>query len=251
MSSNQNNELLKEKFIKYKESKDIDIRNELVEDYLYLVEILAKKYINKGVEYDDLYQVGSMALVYAVERYDIDKGFEFTSFATPTIIGEIKRYFRDKGWAVKVPRKLKEIATKIPNVKDKLTQNLERPPTIAEIADEMGETEELILEAMQSGQSYNAYSLQQTFDDSGDEGDQASFERYTGIEEKGYENFEEGDLIKKIYDTLSDKEKEVFKRKFIDEQTQQEIADELEVSQMTISRIEKKIREKFKAEYVY
>ena len=83
MSSNQNNELLKEKFIKYKESKDIDIRNELVEDYLYLVEILAKKYINKGVEYDDLYQVGSMALVYAVERYDIDKGFEFTSFATP------------------------------------------------------------------------------------------------------------------------------------------------------------------------
>ena len=115
----------------------------------------------------------------------------------------------------------------------------------------MGETEELILEAMQSGQSYNAYSLQQTFDDSGDEGDQASFERYTGIEEKGYENFEEGDLIKKIYDTLSDKEKEVFKRKFIDEQTQQEIADELEVSQMTISRIEKKIREKFKAEYVY
>lgn len=251
MSSNQNNELLKEKFIKYKESKDINIRNELVEDYLYLVEILAKKYINKGVEYDDLYQVGSMALVYAVERYDIDKGFEFTSFATPTIIGEIKRYFRDKGWAVKVPRKLKEIATKIPNVKDKLTQNLERPPTIAEIADEMGETEELILEAMQSGQSYNAYSLQQTFDDSGDEGDQASFERYTGIEEKGYENFEEGDLIRKIYDTLSDKEKEVFKRKFIDEQTQQEIADELEVSQMTISRIEKKIREKFKAEYVY
>jgi len=251
MSSNQNNELLKEKFIKYKESKDINIRNELVEDYLYLVEILAKKYINKGVEYDDLYQVGSMALVYAVERYDIDKGFEFTSFATPTIIGEIKRYFRDKGWAVKVPRKLKEIATKIPNVKDKLTQNLERPPTIAEIADEMGETEELILEAMQSGQSYNSYSLQQTFDDSGDEGDQASFERYTGIEEKGYENFEEGDLIKKIYDTLSDKEKEVFKRKFIDEQTQQEIADELEVSQMTISRIEKKIREKFKAEYVY
>ena len=95
MSSNQNNELLKEKFIKYKESKDINIRNELVEDYLYLVEILAKKYINKGVEYDDLYQVGSMALVYAVERYDIDKGFEFTSFATPTIIGEIKRYFRD------------------------------------------------------------------------------------------------------------------------------------------------------------
>ena len=112
MSSNQNNELLKEKFIKYKESKDIDIRNELVEDYLYLVEILTKKYINKGVEYDDLYQVGSMALVYAVERYDIDKGFEFTSFATLTIIGEIKRYFRDKGWAVKVHRKLKEI---VPN----------------------------------------------------------------------------------------------------------------------------------------
>lgn len=251
MSFNQNNDFLREKFKKYKDTKDVSLRNELVEDYLYLVDILAKKYVNKGVEYDDLYQVGSMALVYAVERYDIDKGFEFTSFATPTIIGEIKRYFRDKGWAVKVPRKLKEIATQIPQIKERLSLDLNRPPTVKEIADEMGHSEELILEAMQSGRSYNAYSLQQTFDESGDDGENLSFEKYTGIDEKGYSSFEENDMISNIYETLSDKEKEVFRLKFIEEQTQQEIADELNVSQMTISRIEKKIREKFRSEYTY
>lgn len=251
MAPNQNNEILKEKFKKYKETKDVSLRNELVEEYLYLAEILAKKYTNKGVEYDDLYQVGSMALVYAVERYDMEKGFEFSSFATPTIIGEIKRYFRDKGWAVKVPRRLKELATQIPKVKEQLSRDLNRPPTIQEIAKQMDETEETILEALQSSKSYSAYSLQQTFDESGEEGENLSFEKYTGIEEKGFSGFEENDFIKRVFETLSEKEQEVFKRKFLEEQTQQEIANDLQVSQMTISRIEKKIREKFKAEYVY
>jgi RNA polymerase sigma-B factor len=99
----------KELFEKYKQDRSIETRNEIVQKYLYIVDILIRKYLNKGVEYDDLYQVGSMALVFAVERFDIEKGFEFTSFATPTVIGEIKRYFRDKGWAMKVPRRLKEL----------------------------------------------------------------------------------------------------------------------------------------------
>ncbi len=90
----ENNKLFEE----YSRTRDIDLRNQIVERYLYMVDILAKKYINKGVDYDDLYQIGSMALVFAVERFDPGKGYEFTSFATPTIIGEIKRYFRDKGW---------------------------------------------------------------------------------------------------------------------------------------------------------
>ena len=94
---------IKERLEEYSKTRDVNLRNEIVEHYLYVVDILVKKYLNRGVEYEDLYQVGCMALIMAVERFDPSKGFEFSSFATPTIIGEIKRYFRDKGWAVKVP----------------------------------------------------------------------------------------------------------------------------------------------------
>ena len=92
----------RELFDQYRKTGDIEIRNQLVEKYLYMVEVLIRKYLNKGVEYDDLYQVGAMALVSAVERFDPEKGYEFSSFATPTILGEIKKYFRDKEWTLKV-----------------------------------------------------------------------------------------------------------------------------------------------------
>lgn len=101
----------KELFRIYSKDKDNkDVRNILIERHLYLVNLLAKKYINKGVEYEDLYQVGSLALIYAIDRYDIEKGYEFSSFATPTIIGEIKKYFRDKVWALRVPRRVQELS---------------------------------------------------------------------------------------------------------------------------------------------
>ena len=109
-----------ELFIKYKNNPNIELRNEIVEKHLYMVDILIRKYLGKGVEYDDLYQVGALALVSAVERFDPDKGFEFSSFATPTILGEIKKYFRDKQWSLKVPRRLKEIAAKVQETKDAL-----------------------------------------------------------------------------------------------------------------------------------
>jgi RNA polymerase sigma factor (sigma-70 family) len=128
----------KELFEKYQETRSIELRNKIVEKYLYIVDILIKKYLNKGVDYEDLYQVGSMALVFAVERYDVSKGYEFTSFATPTIIGEIKRYFRDKGWAVKVPRRLKEISAQIPPAKEYLYGKLNRTPTIKELSEYLG-----------------------------------------------------------------------------------------------------------------
>ena len=92
-------------FKKFKETKDRKIREELIERHLYIAEILSKKYANRGIDYDDIYQVASIGLIYAIDRYDIDKGFEFSSFATPTIIGEIKKYFRDKGWTIRVPTK--------------------------------------------------------------------------------------------------------------------------------------------------
>lgn len=236
----------KELFERYRETGSKELRNEIVERYLYIVDILIKKYLNKGVEYEDLYQVGSMALVFAVERYDASKGFEFTSFATPTIIGEIKRYFRDKGWAVKVPRRLKEISAQISPAKEFLYGKLNRVPTVSELAEYLGYSEEDILEAMEGGQAYSTYSLNQTFDEGGDEGEGAVLEKYTGREEHGYHSFENAELIKSVLNDLSDKERDIFKRRFFKNETQQDIAQEMGVSQMTISRLEKKIREKFK-----
>jgi len=237
----------KELFDRYRETRSIEVRNEIVEKYLYIVDILIKKYLNKGVDYEDLYQVGSMALVFAVERYDSSKGYEFTSFATPTIIGEIKRYFRDKGWAIKVPRRLKEISAQISPAKEYLYGRLNRIPTVSELASYLGYTEEEILEAMEGGQAYSTYSLNQTFDEGGDEGEGAVLEKYTGREEQGYHSFENAELIKTVMLDLSDKEKDIFKRRFFKNETQQDIAEEMGVSQMTISRLEKKIREKFRA----
>jgi RNA polymerase sigma-B factor len=235
-------------FKKYKQDRSIETRNEIVQKYLYVVDILIRKYLNKGVEYDDLYQVGSMALVFAVERFDLDRGYEFTSFATPTIIGEIKRYFRDKGWAMKVPRRLKELGAKIPLAKEDLERSLLRSPKVSEIAAYLGCSEEDVLEAMESNQAYGTYSLQQGFDENG-ENDDNSLDKYLGKDEEGYGKLENEELIRSVLDKLSMEEKQVFKMRFLDRTIQQEIAESLGVSQMTISRIEKKIREKFRKEF--
>jgi RNA polymerase sigma-B factor len=248
MSSQEKN-TINELFEEYSRTKDLNIRNQIVEKYLYMVDILAKKFINKGVDYDDLYQIGSMALVFAVERFDPNKGYEFTSFATPTIIGEIKRYFRDKGWAVKVPRKWKEISAKLPAAKEALHQRLGRAPLVSEIAEYLGYSEEDILEAMESGQAYGTFSLQQTYDDGGNEGEASIFEKYTARDEVGYINFENNEVIKAVLNKLNDQERKVFRMRFFDEKTQQQIADEIGVSQMTVSRLEKKLRDKFREEY--
>ncbi|MDR0569783.1 MAG: SigB/SigF/SigG family RNA polymerase sigma factor [Clostridiales Family XIII bacterium] len=239
----------KELFEEYGRVRSVELRNEIVEKYLYLVDILIRKYLNKGLDYEDLYQVGAMALVFAVERYDPSKGYEFTSFATPTIIGEIKRYFRDKGWAMKVPRRLKEISAQIPAVKEELYGKLLRNPTVPELAEAMGYSEEDILEAMEGGRAYGTYSLNQPFDDGEEQGDSPSLERFTGIEDQGYAGFENAEIIKKVLAGLSEKERVIFMRRFIHDDTQQQIATDLGVSQMTVSRLEKIIKKKFKAEY--
>ena len=115
-------------FLEYRKTKDIGLRNKIVEDHMYMVDILIRKYLNRGVEYDDLYQVASLALISAVERFDPDRGFDFSSFATPTIIGDIKKHFRDKTWSMKVPRRIKEMFVKIPGAREKLTLPCPRNP---------------------------------------------------------------------------------------------------------------------------
>lgn len=237
-----------DRFKEYRKNPTIEARNALVEEHLYMVDILIRKYLGKGVDYDDLYQVGALALVQAVERFDPDKGYEFSSFATPTILGEIRKYFRDKEWSLKVPRRMKEIAQKVMEVQDDLHLKLARKPTIREIADETGFTEEQIVEAVESAHAYNAYSLDQSFDDAGEEGDSAFLEKYTGFEEKGYDQVEFSEIIHSVLDKMSEQDRYIFRERFIYNRSQADIAKTLGVSQMTISRAEKKIVETFRKE---
>ena len=238
----------RELFQEYKNDPTVEKRNEIVEKYLYMVDILIRKYLGKGVDYDDLYQVGALALVQAVERFDPDKGFEFSTFATPTILGEIKKYFRDKQWSLKVPRRLKEVAAKVQDTKDSLSLKLERQPTISEIAEATGFPEDQIIEALDSAQAYGTYSLDRTFDDAGEEGEGSYLEKYTGFEEVGYDRIELGEIISKVMSTFNDQYKFIFRERFLNNKSQSAIAEELGVSQMTVSRAEKNMVSKFKAE---
>lgn len=240
--------LKQEVFDQYSKTKDISLRNEIVESYLYMVDILIRKYLNKGVEYDDLYQVGAMALISAVERFDPSKGFEFSSFATPTIIGEIKKYFRDKEWSVKVPRRLKEISGKLQPAREELFNKLHRNPTITELAEFTGYSEEEVIQAMEGSMAYNAFSLNQTFDDVGEDGDAPTFERFAAVEDGGYDRLEYGEMISKVLNDLSDTNRFIFKQRFVEDRSQAEIAKRLGVSQMTISRAEKNIKQRFQQE---
>ena len=237
-----------ELFEDYKQNPTIEKRNAIVEKNLYMVDILIRKYLSKGVEYDDLYQIGALALVAAVERFDPAKGFEFSSFATPTILGEIKKYFRDKQWSLKVPRRLKEIAAKVQDAKDKLNSELHRTPTVAEIAEFTGYTEEQIIEAIESSHAYGTYSLDKTFDEAGEDGENAFLEKYTGFNEHGYDQIETAEIINKVVNTFNDQYKFIFRERFINNKSQSEIAKSLGIWQMTVSRAEKNIVGKFRAE---
>ena len=237
-----------ELFKEYAEHPTIELRNKLVEEHLYMVDILIRKYLGKGVEYDDLYQVGALALVSAVERFDPDRGFEFKSFATPTILGEIKKYFRDKQWSLKVPRRLKEVSSKVQEVKDQLTASLGRAPTLDEISQATGFSHEQIMQAMESAKAYGTFSLDSANNSLSDDGEENLLEKYVGFEEIGYERIEVNEIITSVLSKLSDTYRYIFKERFIFNRSQAEIAKALGVSQMTVSRAEKAIVERFKKE---
>jgi RNA polymerase sigma-B factor len=235
-------------FKMYKESKDINIRNELIHRYMYITEILSKKYVNKGIDYEDIYQVASLGLIYAIERYDVDRGFEFSSFATPTIIGEIKKYFRDKGWSVRVPRRIQELSKKINVAKSKLQQDLQRVPKIEDIAEYLSCTEEQVIEAMEASQVYTPKSLDISYDSSGDDKDIQLLD-IIGEDDKYFDVIENRDFIEKCMEKLNEVELKIIRDRFFESKTQIQVANELNVSQMTVSRMEKKIIKKFRKEY--
>lgn len=240
-----------ELFEKYQNTKDVSLRNELVESHLYLVNILIRKYLNKGVDYDDLYQVGAMALIAAVERFDPSKGYDFSSFATPTIIGEIKKYFRDKEWSLKVPRRLKELAGKMQKVREEMAAELHRDPTVEELALRLDVSQSDIIQAMESSMAYNAFSLNQTFDEGGEEGEASMFEKFAAVEEGGFDRIEYAEIIQKVLADFSETYQYIFRSRFVEDKSQAQIAEELGVSQMTISRAEKSIKQRFQQEILH
>ncbi|NTW72370.1 MAG: SigB/SigF/SigG family RNA polymerase sigma factor [Eubacteriaceae bacterium] len=236
---------IEELFRSYIATKDHEVRNQIFKEFMYIPEILSKKYINKGVDLEDIYQVASLGLIYAIERYDPDKGFEFSSFATPTILGEIKKYFRDKEWLIKVPRRIQELSRKINMSKDQLQHKLMRMPTIPDIAAHLGVSEEEIIEAMEGSYAYSPTSLDVRISNSKDENDLSLFE-VLGIEDQNMLEIEDKDLIKNIFAEMDDYDRKIIVDRYYNNKSQSEIAIDLGVSQMTISRLEKKIIKKLR-----
>ena len=234
-------------FAEYAETGDKEIRDILIEEHLYIAEILAKKYTGKGIDYDDIFQVASMGLIFAVERFDPSKGFEFSSFATPTIIGEIKKHFRDKGWTIRVPRRIQELSKKINDAKLSLSQKNQRTPTIQEIAKTLDITTAGVLEVMEASKVYSPESLDMTFDSGGEDRELTRGDRI-GVEEEYFNKVELNDFIQRVMENFNDVEKTILIDRYQYRKTQVSIAEKLGISQMTVSRIEKKLLEKMRKE---
>lgn len=238
---------ISEMFEEYAKTKDKKLRDKLVEEHLYLAEILAKKYVGKGIDYDDLYQVASLGVLLAVERFDPSRGYRFSSYVTPTVIGEIKRYFRDRGWVIRVPRRIQELSKRVTLAKNHLTQDLGRSPSVSELAEFMQIPQEEILEAMEAQQVYQPQSLDMTYE-SGREEKDSSLADFLGREDESFVEIELIDIIKRAMKDFDDMEKKILVERYFMERTQVSISRELKISQMTVSRIEKKIIKKFQDE---
>lgn len=231
-------ERTKELFRLYKQEGDMSARKELIESHVNLVHFLANKFKGRGESLDDLIQVGYVGLIKAVDRFDPSRGLEFTTYATPTILGEIKRYFRDKGWSVRVPRRLQELSAKVNRATEELTLELQRTPSVEEIAQYLDSTVEEVLEAMESSGAYNSVPLEASPDD--DEGQGLShIDKYESIDRDLKTADLRIDLQENIKD-LPEREQEIIRLRFVDGLTQVEIADKLDISQVQVSRILRK-----------
>lgn len=241
-----------ELFRKYKETGDLDAREKLVMSHMNLVRFLANKFKNRGEPIDDLVQVGYLGLLKAIDRFDPDRGLEFTTYATPTILGEIKRHFRDKGWSVRVPRRLQELSAKVNQATDALTNELQRSPKVEEIADYLGASVDEVLEAMESSSAYSSVPLEGGGNNDSDDAPSV-IDRYAT--EDNALNFTDDRLV--IEDALkgfSPREREVIDLRFVQGMTQIEIAKKLGISQVQVSRLLrrtlKKIQDKIDPEGV-
>ena len=226
----------------YRDSQDVDVRNELLERYLYLAKIVAKKFTGRGIEYEDLLQTASLALVRAIERFDPAKGIKFNSFATPSLIGEVKNYFRDHARIIRMPRADGALIKKLGDVISDYQSSHGEAPGPAEIAREMGIKEEKVLELLDMRNAGNVLSLDAAVDDEGD----ASIMSTLGEDESDFHHIENRDFLKYCLSILNEDERKIIISRYVQKKTQSEVAKMLGVSQMQVSRLEKKILSKLK-----
>ena len=210
----------RELFLRYREG-DEDARQQLIVNHLNLVRFLASKFKNRGEPLEDLVQVGTIGLIKAIDRFDPDRGLEFTTYATPTIMGEIKRHFRDKGWSVRVPRRLQELSQKANQATEDLTRELQRSPSVEEIADRIGVSVDELLEAMESSSAYSAVPLEGGGSD----------------DDRDLEASDDRIVLEEAIADFAPREKDIIRMRFIDGLTQVEIAERLGISQVQVSRL--------------
>jgi RNA polymerase sigma-B factor len=216
---------------RYHVEGDREARTILIERMMPLVRHMARRYAGRGEPLDDLVQVGSVGLLKAVDRFDVDRGFKLSTFAAPNIAGEIKRHFRDRGWSIRVPRDIQELNAKLSRAVDRLTAAHGRTPTVAELAAATQATEEEVLEALQGAQSYSTVSFEEPI------GESRTAQDLLGEEDEGFTTAERRVLLDDGMRALAGREREIVRLRFFEGLTQREIADRVGVSQMHVSRL--------------
>jgi RNA polymerase sigma-B factor len=231
---------------RYHEEGDLQAREQLIEQYMSLVRSLARRYSYRGEQLDDLVQIGSIGLIKAIDRFDLERGVELTTYATPNIIGEIKRHFRDRGWAVRVPRGLQELNVQLSKIVEQLTVQLSRSPTIPELAKAAGVEEEEVLEALESGRAYSSLSL--STGGSSEDGEEMDPLESLGVIERQYEVSEDRAVLAPGFKVLDGRERTILHLRFFEGLTQSQIAQQVGISQMHVSRLIRRALEKIRDE---
>lgn len=226
-------------FEQYHKTHDVALRNQIAEKYLFIASMIAKKFVGRGVEYDDLFQVASLALLKGIDRFDETKGLKFSTFITPTITGEIKNYFRDRSRLIHLPRRIAELRVSVKKAEEELSLATGKHPTAKEIAEKLGVPEEDVLSCMEAG---SVVSLDKPVDDE----DGASFYDVLPSDEDDFERIMENDAVRRALSQLNDTEKKLISCRFGQELSQAETARRMNVSQMYVSRMERKILQKLK-----
>jgi RNA polymerase sigma-B factor len=232
---------------RYHEQGDLAARKQLIEQYMSLVRSLARRYSYRGEQLEDLVQIGAIGLIKAIDRFDVNRGVELTTYATPNIIGEIKRHFRDRGWAVRVPRGLQELNIQLSRLIEELTVQLGRSPTIAELAKGAGVSEEEVLEALESGRAYSSLSLSAGSAGQDEDGELDPLESL-GTEEHQYEVSEDRAVLAPGFRVLDERERKILHLRFFEGLTQSQIAQQVGISQMHVSRLIRRSLEKIREE---
>ena len=236
MTEEQTNEL----FIQYKKTGDVAIRNKIAEKYMYIADILAKKFVGRGVEYDDLRQEAMYALLIGIENFDPNHGVQFSTYVTPTIAGKIKNYFRDKSRLIKLPRKLSEVGLAVRKFTAEYESANGVKPSVKEIAEKLQLSEETVVRALEISGTVSLDGMV-----NGEDGEQTLY-GVVAAEENGFELFETKEMLRAAMANLTDIEKQLVKYRFVDELSQSETANRLGVSQMFVSRLERKLLAKLR-----